>query len=412
MSHTCRYDDIVIMPNYDARLGMYAPPTGYVATMHEDTTFRIEMIDPSIFRGVAVIDLTTRRERFRDTELQTFLVRMNQIIRDESPRPAPARGWVCSLGPFAWAGVYEKRGGSGPPSYSLVVMSGLDCKTYEALVDELLERAHDKMTVEEVCRTILPRYREFARVNRARLLALMLPILGEEPSGGYAQPGEPYPVSPADASTVPEEIWRWIPGPARIPAWYSMPARTPRGCEPFDPSFRLMPVGERMTLAETIARGEGPTPRAVIPTLDIVVDDLRPYPHSIPGQSIRYAGCCDANSTYATVGGPFDPVAVSAGPGEPDAHFSAPGQARIRKFDASGADEPYHTWEDPELESNRLAGMRAPTAQNARYYPLAVRISCRDSDGLTRDPGPRRRMSGFHGGDSWQGVGSQSVTPN
>ena len=81
----CRYDDCVIL-NSQPRLGLYLPPTGYVAVMHEETTFVMDMIDPHFLRGISVINLT-RTRRFSDADITSTLSRMNMFIRDVSPLP-------------------------------------------------------------------------------------------------------------------------------------------------------------------------------------------------------------------------------------------------------------------------------------------------------------------------------------
>lgn len=402
LMETCRYDDVFVMNESDPRIGLYAPPTGYVAVMHEDTTFRIEMIDHLLFRGVSVLDLN-RSEPFRESELQEWLRDVNKVIRDDSPLPGPAGDWMPSLGPFGWIGLYEKRV-AGTVTYSIICISGLDVQTFGQMHDRLVDGYHHQKSVLDAYREVIEPYGPLASENRARLLTIAVSLLpGETPN--LAQPGEhPIPVVPQVTRTIPDELWNWVPR-GRVPAGFRMPRVTPRGCEPFDPIFRSIVLAEHCTAGEIQAKIET-VPRRVIPHLNVTIDGIKPFRgagggHPIPNQMIRYSQCTEDGVHLRRP----NQVITSGGVGNASQYHMISAQSRL----IPGGEEPgqFLTWEDPDLPGNRLLNTVCESGgvqgSSVSFFPLAVRVSCRDWNGYARGEGESSRLDGFMY-DDWVGI--------
>ena len=206
----CRYDDCVIL-NSQPRLGLYLPPTGYVAVMHEETTFVMDMIDPHFLRGISVINLT-RTRRFSDADITSTLSRMNMFIRDVSPLPYNGNDndpWIMSLGPFGWMGIYEKR--IGTPSFHLIIVTSMDDGVYEHFYKECATVAHGKLSVKETKHMIMDKYEQYHKENRARIGAFTTSFLEEGTVQSLTAPEPPPDDSHGTYDALPERIWEWLP---------------------------------------------------------------------------------------------------------------------------------------------------------------------------------------------------------
>jgi hypothetical protein len=453
MVHECKYHDTVILPNFDARLGKYAPPTGYAAVMHEDTTFRCDMVDRHLFRGVAVTNLV-RSKRFSDQEMKDACIRMNQFIRDQSPKPPTLQegvygNWVPSLGTFGWIGVYEKRGVNTSVherTYCIAVVASVDDVTYEAMRDECI-RMHGKVSVKEAIETLQP-YREMTIINRGRLLALTVEILGEQSKEMMAAPDLVYERPSGDGLVpIPRSLWEWLPPPPiRIPLWYVVPRKTPKDVPPIPTGCTQLLVGMNMTEQDVKERGER-YPTRILPEVDAFVDDFKLYlPFTLPDTShaaaaaktmdekraverremekkgydtkqvIRYAGCSDVSKAAVWLRGPLHPMAIAQKRAGADItafsgnFYAYP--AQVAQGECTGNVEEVtivHTWEDAELTVNRLAQAEFPklvegasstivggtTWDQVIYDPLFVRISCKDAHEWVKEEKTKKRMTGF-----------------
>ncbi len=418
----CLYDWTVIMPNFDPRLGRFAPPTGYVACMHEDTTFRLDMIDRNIFRGLAVADLAPSTGRFSDEEIRDALARMNQMVRDVSPMPYQGPGaagneWVCALGPNAWLGAYEKRHGS-VVTYALGVVAGLEDGAFDSMWSRLQSQYHCKRSVKDADAEVLEAYRASAAENRARLLASLLALLeasrGAEVLCSRGPPRVPYARDPAPEQTIPDMAWAWLPpAPFRVPIWYAFPSRSPRGCAEMPYGLACYQVGAKMTEDEVTARGER-CPASLVPSLDIALDDIKPYARAMQEHYVRYANCSESS---AAVRGPLHPIRVrTKAPPSAATYHAFPAAACRTPAPAAAPLSVPHTWEDADIPASVVVAgvaygelhLRGEEGGIVSYYPVFVRVSCRDEYGQTccagrPDEADHRRMSGFCG-DDWIGL--------
>lgn len=424
MVHHCRYHDTILLQHFDARVGKFAPPQGYAAIMHEDTTFRVDMLDRHIFRNVAITDLK-RTKHFTDEEMRRNLARWNQCIRDQSPQPftAGAGPWVPSLGAFAWLGVYRRRGASGA-EYSLIVVAGMDDATYAHLYRQAASEWDGRLSVREALERLIP-YREYALKNARRLLARALDLIQEESMDPPAAPEVGAGCPPLLPTPPPPKLCLWLPpAPVRIPLGYVVPRATPRDVSPIPPGCAEMFLGDL---------GERVHPELLAQT-QVLVDDFKPYipyqvAEGVPGaaktlaekerlrkletqnkrhqdtkQVVRHASCGDtSHSAQVFLGGPLQPILSHPGPGPSPSTFDAYAAQVAQGEDQDGTLDQVcvpHTWEDAALAHNRLAQATFATQDYAdpqaiRYQPLFIRISCKDSLGLVKNMPDKKRMNGF-----------------
>lgn len=441
MIHHCKYHDTVLLQHVDARVGMYASPTGYVAVMHEDTTFRVDMLDRQLFRNVCICDLK-RTKYFTDLEIQQNLVRWNQCIRDQSPEPwtSPIAPWVPSLGSFAWVGVYKRRGGGdGGGEYSLISITTMDDVVYDRLYDHAVKEWDGQISVTEAIER-LGVYRDYSQRNGRRVLARALNLIGEETTETSAAPDVVHERYVSTNMSVPSSLWNWLPpAPIKIPLGYMVPRTTPRDVPPIPSGCASFLVGACLSEEQVDERSERTHPE-ILPEYQLIVDDFKPYvPYQVPGalpgsaktlaekerirrveskkrheetkQVARYAGCGDQSDTASVyLAGPLQPIWVTPHHDVSPATYNAYAAQTKQGLDLDGTLDQVcvpHTWEDSSLVVNRLA--QATFTPHDRvdaavtYQPLFVRISCKDMHGLVRETPDRKRMNGFCAQD-WTGL--------
>ena len=168
----CNIDRLLYNADTDFREGQFAPPTGYAATFHEDTTFSPEVMEQSfrVFVSCSVV----KEGRFRDDEIQRWKSALNATIPDRSPTP-PIYGkhkvkdaWVPSLGSMSWIGIGDCiHSIKGPQPRCVYVVCTLDRATLENLSKQHYQLRNgsylDAMPVIQWCRDIV-------RENARRLL--------------------------------------------------------------------------------------------------------------------------------------------------------------------------------------------------------------------------------------------------
>ena len=192
-------DEFVLMPNIQPNYPTIYPPTGYVATVHQDAAFRYDFVAGlrTLFRGVARCRVSLASDHIGDADRRRMRRALNLFIRDVSPIPplwladkAPNStedsGWVASLGPAGWIGLY--RGRKQDPhnlvavvdtEYYLVVCAGLDEKTYDNMERYMMGQSSQEsgISMQAMFGTggALNPWRKLAAENRRRLLAMAEP---------------------------------------------------------------------------------------------------------------------------------------------------------------------------------------------------------------------------------------------
>jgi len=418
--HEAMYDEFVALSNFQARLGRFAPPTGFSAILSSDTTFRIDMIDRHLFRGLSMVELK-RTTRFTDEDVKRGLIRLNQFIRDDSPLPAckaNANRWIAALGSFAWIGVYERRG-EEHPSYVLVVVAGMPLGMYQHFY-KACEELHGKVSIKEASETVLYPTKKWTRENCGRLLAIAASALEEETVQTVSAP-EMSVGTREENRPLPEQLWDWLPPPTvPIPYDYRLPRESPRGCPPF-PSLgmSLYPLG---VSAHVPPERVNDCPVRLLPLHEFTMDSFHLYSHSLSGQYVRHAGAVDMTETGGIaplVQGPLDPILLRRCTKAPLIHgqFQAmPAQMFPTPKVGVGGVGPWVTWEDASLDENRLVQATYPVGGEGEsdvvwdsivsYHPVCIRVSCRDADDFVfPGDGNRKRMTGFcH--DEWKSLAS------
>lgn len=461
----CRFHDVVILSNFEAKLGLYAPISGYCAVMYGDTTFRLDMISRQLFRRLTIVELK-RTARFSDVEIQQGLKRLNQFIRDVSPLPpSPHRKrWIASLGSFAWVGVYERRvvadevlsllssqqkkkNESTAPAeednvvqkttgelqhiYVLVYVSSLDEGSYRELYTHLDQHAHGKLPVSKVCQEILNPYREIEREKCGRVMAVAAAVLEEPTVQSFAAPDtssyddDNNDEEEKEHSFLPEQLWSWLPETVPIPCDYVLPNRKPRDCPEFPSSDMASFTLGRSQFIPSERRLL--RPRRLQAMFECELDSLGEYSQALMGHFVRYSNCTDISKTNGKVPfirGPLDPILIR--------QVSNPSVAFAKQYHAVVCQAPQgpprlsqlqstisHTWEDESLIRNRLVDatfeMDPPSLLDEAddekwismeiFYPTYIRVSCRCSRNVVieSENSERKRMSGFCG-DNWSGL--------
>lgn len=202
--------EIIISPTAQTNQGLYLPPSGYVASIHSQRKFNIQLLDENIFRGSLFFQLPSSFTKLKDDSARKLIEKLNLLLPDQSPLPfRPNSGdWLPSLGPFAWAGLYEERSTTGDDSYWLICISGLDHQVYLELHDYALNNWDDKITVEEFFTLIQP-WKEYAAENRKRILGLLLYLLGETSSLTYATGPSELDATLEEEGPLLEEMKDW-----------------------------------------------------------------------------------------------------------------------------------------------------------------------------------------------------------
>ena len=378
-----RFSRLVMLDNFDARIESRLPPTGYSAAWKGSTPFDAHVFDSGIFRGVAGVTTSVRRP---PNDFSQIFTRLNLVVPDASPVPPPSKGWVASLGPFGWMGLYSTP--EGKRGLTAIVVSGLDAATYERFRTEA-KTWHRVLTVAEAYKRMRP-YKEIAERNRRRLLSALLHALDEK-SYGTEISDDPYEVRAT--RFVSTEVWPNV----RLPAWFVLPTRLPRDVpavvEGYEPGLGASTDSERY-------------PYETKPEFDVCVNDLV---ESREGEYVRLSGAADYRGPYlATVFGPLDDVFVWKNETPPSPRPETLGAVPAQAIQKTGAatlaigdtilDAVARTWEDADLEKNRVVesdytfrNRRVPDAP--AYSPYFVRVSCVDSTGRAEPDRSNRRLA-------------------
>ncbi len=380
---------MVLLPNFHARLHAHAPPTGYVAVFHQDTFFNSRIVDRTLFRGVAACAIV--KDEYIDRHvLQQLKHQLNALLPDVSPLPAlqtRPHNWVASLGSFGWVSICEKKDMSCI-QYQVFVVAGLDDASYEAMF--LAMRAmhrHDtmKQAVEK-----LQFWRQIAQQNRTRILAVVKQLLQEPTRSSTEEAFEKRTTLVLDQEkTAAATQWLSKEGGISIPIWYSVPSRTPAFCDPIPEGLEGYPLGAALQRV-----GER-FPHIVDTEWDVFLDDVV---HSHNSYIVRQAGCSSVRGPAVVfVRGPTDPILV---------YPRGTKEIRLEKtFDVMGTQAKYTVheilpefvrglvvcWEDDEKD-NRILRCQFADHRNGelngevveKWIPVFVRVSLADDFGVVK----------------------------
>ncbi len=442
MMEDARYDKTVLLSNFDAKIGYLAPPTGYVSTMHEDTTFCASCFDRHLFRGIAVTSLT-RSRKWGTEDINEAMRNVNVYIRDVSPRPLKDledNRWVASLGPFAWIGLYEQRKsglidaegkeqrtrGTNESKYAVVVVAGMDDAAYASMW-KLMNEMDGKVSMKEAFERLQP-YKKHAEENRRRLLWTFTSCLKDEVSSRYGSRVHEHSnfayeriKSSSSSSQLDSDVAKWLPESVPVPTWYKLPVRNLKHCHPIPEGRELYDVGSRLNVGKETPNDIEMTPKYVIPEYECVMDDVK---FSSLKKMIRYASCTNAKEGIVTVRGPLQTVVVEK-PHNPDdvrlfATHDGWHSQYPQKYGTKGSsieEAETWTWEDASLEKNRLVESSFEVLdgtndklefahERTEYEPCFVRVSMMDSYERVFPDDPfsdRKRMTGFCS-DGWKSV--------
>lgn len=398
----CRVDVLRLAANFVSNVGLYLPPTGYVATYHGDTTF-----DPHpyrhLFRGFAYCSLNMKRtHRIKDSEVARYTSAVNALVRDASPIPFSSRGkcWTCSLGSYAWIALCRKRVDADVDSdLAAYVVAGLDDATYDEMERMFKLLSKNNVTTRQSFEETLAPYREAARRNRARLLATFAEALGTKTKKSDRVKDEEYEtdddVDDAVSSDVDVEArareWfeRAVGEGVDVPGWYRVPGRTPQGCPPVDDDVAGFRLGATST---------NKNPVEAVPDLDVCFDDVVPWEDD---HVVRVDGCVafDA-SRLPRIRSPTEDVKIYSRT-VPYERYERPFPVAASQSPPSSYDDPEPecavAWEDPDLPICRLLTSRYRSDDRASDYPyvdakkdyvvlepLFVRASCVDAYGFAK----------------------------
>lgn len=392
MISECHFTQTVLMNNFEARLRSGLPPTGYAATWSRDSVFVADVFDHNLFRGVASVSLDRKRPPDH-SKLQNALADLNALFGDGSPvpilKPDQKGNWVCSLGPFAWVGMYHQQ--HPEPPFAAVVVAGLDAASWDALRGIMRTKWHRKLTMEEVYKELEP-WRALAAKNRERILATFQRVMGEPPKdvGKMLETTVAYEARPCVSKS--ESALSWFKNATvRVPTWFRFPAVSPTGCDAYGPGME-----PGMGVITDHARSEI-APWEVRPEFDVYIDDVVRYGEC---EYVRLAGCCDSTSPVrVVVRGPRDEILTDKTPGSTNVDtlnaWAAQAIQRpsldpvsVKSAGGEGGDDGVLiTWEDPGLNTNRLVhsvfafhtDLPECVKDAKRLMPACVRVSCRDS---------------------------------
>ena len=388
-----------ILSNFDARIGVLAPMFGYVSVLNENTLFNAHLYDRNLFRGIAIKEVTWGRHSIDKLEH-----RVNAIIADKSPKPAQ-RGdggkWICSLGANGWIGLYETNVTRSPKKY-IIVVAGLDEQCYDQMRAEMRQMHRIKTTKDAFAS--LKYWKDVAATNRRRLLATMCSILSipihYEDVALVSRSIE----TPCTAELTEKAI-KWLGDPPiRLPIWYHIPSRTPRGCDEIPEDLYGYALGEAMQ--------EKAEKRQITcdDFLDFVLDDVNYYRDDL---LMRYSGAMPLLTHVVYISGPAQNIllyTLDKVVTQPETYNTIAVEA-VGECQLSRPKFPDHlcvTWEDGQV-NNRMAQSQyeplkpIPELQQQRTLcdtlePVFVRVSMMDHLGrVSTEINDKKRMTGFCG---------------
>lgn len=394
---SAQFNLAIIDVNFNARLGLLLPCSGYVAVLHSSTPFDCTMFDRNLFRGVAIVKLTRNVPPSIRASLNKA---MNLLIPDKSPFPASRTAderWVHSLGANAWIGLYENDLAKRASQYAVVV-SGLDDESYECMLKEMAAM-HRTKSVAEV-NAVAQFWRKISITNRKWLLGTLCAYVGDEVAL-TEDTMHPRPSIDGATDEKTKRAMHWFGNKMVAPQWFRVPDRAPVGCDPIDPDLVGYPLGAASDLVEKM-------PRTVVPMCDIILDDLTMYRD---GYMLRTSGYMKMDgATHAVyLNGPLGDMRIITRDHNSkmaaDSYNALPVEP-LSKFERaipSLPDTLTVTWEDGA--NNRMAQMRSEMlplhkscAQDSmeNISPFWVRVSMKDKDGFVATQiSDKKRMTGF-----------------
>ena len=348
----CNIDRLLYNSDTDFREGQFAPPTGYAATFHEDTTFSPEVMEQS-FR-VFVSCSVDKEGRFRDDEIQRWKSALNATIPDRSPVP-PIYGkhkvkdaWVPSLGSMSWIGIGDCiHSIKGPQPRCVYVVCTLDRATLENLSKQHYQLRNgsylDAMPVIQWCRDIV-------RENARRLLYMAVTYMRLQTKAEvHLLCDSLYPKRKATelekrwfaSCGVPDisEIYAGVSPPSGcavkdcppVPVLSPRPSTPPPSPKPGGDEQVSNPDEDANDCLRQLFGGNdddddddgddddgdepgGPGyfdryPRSLVPDVEVFVSDLVAYPHT-PKHLLRLSNSCILQNKVVRLSGPDEDVHI------------------------------------------------------------------------------------------------------
>jgi hypothetical protein len=371
-----RYDITITLQNFNAKLGILQPPTGYASTIHRDSTFKSDIFDRNIFRGLSIVPLS-RQLRYTDSELESYCAQTNRIIRDS-----------IHLGPNAWVGIYEYKGKRQKNKYFAIAVSSLTNTLYSEFYNKTLYYDGNK-SIDEVM-PIIQQFSEKATSIRIELLGLFLHAISETA------------ITVTNSVSIPsllsEETLKktvdWLGKDTVVLQSYVMPKRNIKLIsQPIPTECFGVPIGNHI----------GKHIQCTESVDTYVMDTIEPHTET---HFVRCSGAMNKTRQFPQIRGPSHDVLICDAIQSTDAvpYIEVSMKCAVKDTPQNG----YVFWEDPELTKNRMLHMeyQESTIENASVYePVIVRCSCTAEDGYTllMNSTGIKRLVGFCA-DSYVGV--------
>lgn len=349
-----RFASFLYHEDTDFHENHFTPPTGFAATFNRDCTFQPHLFE-QCFRVFSMCSVEYEG-RISQEEIIRWKRALNATIRDESPNPPiygesePSGPWSPSLGPLSWIGVgnyIHSKNGVGP--LCVYVVCGPDQATMDHLQD--LFYYHRNKPFKDV-EPIFTWCRDVVKENARRLLHvatthMLLPTAAKVVT---------WP-STAEKRIISKGEWKWltecgVEDPSTIYAGF------------YPPTFKVLEC-PKMNEEELEQDNEDDVefdrhPHSIIPEIEIMLDDIVPYPHE-QNHLVRLSGCCALEGKVARVKGPSDEIRIYNVAQSTEPAFtkrwlhSFPAQSNLR---VGLGDGPLRkpkldfTWENEELKTN------------------------------------------------------------
>ena len=312
----CQLDRLLYHEDTDFHCQHFTAPTGYAATFHEDTTFQPALFEQP-FR-ILVMCSFQFDERFKDADINRWKACLNAIIPDKSPDPPiygvheVEDGWIPSLGAMSWIGIGDQiHSIQGPGPRCVYILAGLDPVTVENLHMEFYDHHHRSSTKDVL--PLLHWAKEICRENARRLLYMTVTYLGLTCSSEvYTHVDSKYAHTILDRS---KQAWLkqcGIEHPAQVYGGCTFPDIPPKDCPDYpsadeeeddddDDDDDDADDDQGLKLDETV--------RAMIPEVELFIDDFIPYPHTSQ-HMLRLSNCCALEGKVTRIQGPDDDIVI------------------------------------------------------------------------------------------------------
>ena len=290
MMNRVRFDVMKLQDNFNSKLKILWPVSGYVATLHKNSIFYMDMIDRNLFRGISKLTVNFDG-KFRDIE--GILKKINLFIRDET-----------HLGANGWIGMYDTRGVETMERYCIIAVTSLSASTYDKM-HEKIKAMNGKKTISETMKE-LEVFRRKSKEQRNLLIALFLKCSGVVESYSAA-------VAASSAASAVEAteieytiIQKWLPILNFIPEDFKIPSRNPNlFTTSLEPKTLHGGVSINSHVKKNLIQKIHPVNE---PDWDIIMDDIYPYNET---HYCRISSSCNVNNDAGiipNIKGPIDPI--------------------------------------------------------------------------------------------------------